>query len=60
MIRLSQNGNGLGVSLRFFEFDFNNVLAAFELKDGHAAGNIADENVIDVNASCAGIESFRR
>jgi hypothetical protein len=37
VVGLAQNGNGFCVCLRVFKFDFDNVPAAFELKDGHAS-----------------------
>jgi hypothetical protein len=47
--------DGLSVSVGFLQFDPDNVLALFELKNGHTARN----DLIDVNASRAGVEAFR-
>jgi hypothetical protein len=59
VVGFAKNSDGLCISLGILQFDPDNVLALLELKDGHAARNVPNEDLINVNARGAGVKSFR-
>src|SRR5438128_2735336 len=58
VVRLPQDGEGFGVRGSTVKFHLDQVLAALELEDWHSVGNIAYENIVDVNSCGVSIQSL--